>query len=479
MKKLFSVALATFFLCTVYSAEDSFLCPKLVEILPDPVDTVDAAGEFVEIRLVESLHAPLTLRMESKPEMVFENVTGRRLLLHRDTLACPKDSSVDCRALTADAIPNSREMYWILAQGSCIDSVSLPSPKPGKSLQWNDRALEWDYAQPTPGSPNPKYELGINDCGISVAGTLFKNGSFEVGILLDGCDSSLVYYSSETLDFSGRKIFDSVFVNATGVLKIPSVGVPERFLAFVPPDEISFNDSIEILLVSVTRPPLLFTEVHFCPEEGESEWVELYNTMPRALSLNRFSFCGRGSFFAEGDSILPYESILLAKDSASLRHEIGFAEAKIIKTNFGALKNAGDTLALCYMSDTLTVVTWGKEMQHVCPAGFNPQNGTRENTPGFQGRVVNSQKVPFSVDVSSRSLSISARESIHYRIRGNASSVRVVLLNEKGRTLKELSVVPNENTWLEIPLDSVSYGVYFLKCILGRYEKTIGIVVRP
>lgn len=469
-----------FFVAFLYAIEPE--CPRFVEFFPDPVDTTDDAGEYVEIRLAD-LPETLFVRLEDKPRISIPNTFGNRLLLHRDSLACPEQDSLDCRKLGGTAIPNSREMFWTLQQGSCTDTVYLPQPKAGKVLQLDEFNGTWVYAEPTPGVANSDYEMGIADCGIELVNSAFVSGFFDVAVKLSNCDSSIVYYESEKLDLAARHIKDSVKVNKSTIIKIESDGMPERFVAFVPPDDVLRNDTLRTLLVSRKAPPLSFTEVHYCPEEGYEEWVELYNSLPRELELGNFDFCGRGKLYADSVSLQAFESALVAKDTSALRLEIGFNETRILKASFGALKNTADTLALCYVHDTLDVVTFGKETSSVCPKGFNPRTGRKENTPGFQSReLARHGTAPFNVEFSSRSVSLYKHEPIRVRVGTNgneALQVRWVLVSESGRLVKEDYVEANDDTWFVLPILSEQPGVYFFKCIAGRYEKKYGIVLRP
>ncbi len=473
-----------------WAAAAAALCPAFVEFMPDPADTADAAGEYVEIRLFDDAQQAredtLFVRFEDKAEMPFASVVGTRLLLHRDLQACPPREDVDCRELTSAALPNSREMFWSLRYGDCIDSAYLPVPKAGKALQRSGDAYgDWVHAVATPGVPNADFERGIDDCGISLAGAVYRDGAFEIGVSLENCDSTVVHYESETLDLSARKQADSLKVRHAAFLKIPSKGIPEHFRAWVPRDEVAANDSLDTLLIAPEHSPLQITEVHFCPQEGESEWIEIYNALPRALRMNGISLCARGKVF--GDSVLPYESVLLTKDTAALRAEIGFRDARILRAGLGTLKNAGDTLCLCYGEDTLATVVWGKAESAVCPAGFNPQSGRRENTPGFQGRGGAGAKpgnAPFTVELSARSASRRERNPVRVRVSPGeaqliAPAVTAVLLTENGRPLWEQRITPNANAWFELPVLDYEPGVYFFKCVAGRYEKTFGIVVKP
>lgn len=449
------------------------------EFMPDPTDVADTEGEYVEVRLGESTDT-LYLRFEAKTEFSVGIPSGKRLLLHRDTTACPSVSGLVCAELTSSALPNSRTTTWSLRQGDCVDSAYLPIPSSGKALLRSDSAYDaWEVGDASPGYPNSIFEEGLDDCALELVSYEFSSGKFLVTLAVSKCDSAEVSYTAELLDLAGTKTIGSVVISDTATVPIQSKsGIPILFSANVPEDELPTNDSLDTLLLSPQNSPLHFTEIHHCPSEGNAEWVELYNALPKPLPLLGFDLCSRGTFYVtEADSILAYESILLTRDTTALRSELGFDDVKIFRASMGALKNTADTLALCYSGDTLETVIWTKTEYANCPAGFNPQTGNAENTPGFQGRTQKSLgEAPFTVEVSAR-VSRKGGDAPRARILGS-STVTLVLLSEAGRRVWEKSV-SGGNAWIELPLLSQNPGVYFLKCIAGRYEKTVGLILRP
>lgn len=449
------------------------------EFMPDPTDVADSEGEYLEVRLGEASDS-LYLRFEEKAEFSVGVPEGTRLLLHRDTTACPSVTGLVCMELTSSSLPNSRTTTWSLRQGDCIDSAYLPIPSSGKALLRADSAYDaWEVGDASPGYPNSIFEEGLDDCALELAGYTFAGGSFAVELSVSKCDSAEVSYAAERLDLAGTKTSGTAVISGVGTISIPSKsGLPVMFKANVPEDDLPTNDSLDTLLVSPENSPIHFTEVHHCPSEGNAEWLELYNALPRALPLLGFDLCSRGTFYVtEADSILAYESILLTRDTTALRSELGFDDVKIFRASMGTLKNTSDTVALCYAGDTLETVIWTKTEYANCPAGFNPQTGNSENTPGFQGRTQNSLGAsPFTIEVSSR-VSRKGGDPPRARILGS-TTVTLVLLSEGGRRIWEKSV-SGGNAWVELPLLGQNPGVYFLKCIAGRYEKTVGLILRP
>lgn len=466
----------------LFSALTAGACPFFSEFLPDPVDTADALGEFLEVRLGENFSDTLFISFEGKPEVSFSALRGERLLLHRDTLTCQNKENLDCRLLQFPALPNSRESVWALRQGDCKDSAYLPVPRPGKSLQRSSADYSsWELSESTPGRGNPLFESDALDCALVFERTLFDGKNFEVFLSLSGCDSAIVSYRASALDWSNVKHSGEKLLKKSGSILLSSSGVAMDFFAEVPPDENDLNNRVEVLLATKTHSPITWSEVHHCPKEGDNEWVEIYNGLPRALSLQGLSLCARGKIFLENkDSIGAFESVLLTKDTASLREELGFNDVKIFKAALGALKNAADTLALCLYGDTLDVVRWDKSFQKVCPEGFNPLTAKQENTPGFQNRRVVKEptSAPFLAEVDSRIASKKHRKNPRFKISGN-TSVRISLLSEKGSLRWETSGKFSENIWYAVPLAEEAPGLYLLKFRAGNYEKTIGVVLRP
>lgn len=146
----------------------AFACPRFVEFFADPVDVPDQKGEFVEIRLqeldegaLETKADSLVVQFEDRAPLRFAYSVGSRFVLIHDSLQCPPLDGVSCGLLGPISLPNSRESVWRLSAGACLDSVQLPKPKPGKSLQRVKETDSWTVSEPTPGELNSFDELGI------------------------------------------------------------------------------------------------------------------------------------------------------------------------------------------------------------------------------------------------------------------------------------------------------------------------------
>lgn len=460
-------------------ATSALLCPFFTEFFPDPTEVSDAAGEFIEIALDSTQTDTLWIQQEDKVPIPFFDLKGKRVLFHRDSVICNENSTLSCRSMSFSALPNSRESLWILKQGDCIDSAYLPVTKSGKSIQRIGSDYKaWEYSTPTPGFPNSKLEPGTHDCELKLLKNSFQSGKFKIDVTLEGCDSASVYYERELLDFSERKISGTFFIQKIQSVSFPSDGTPEKLRLILPEDDVSSNDTLNLLMISKEKSPVALTEIHFCPAEGYSEWVELYNSLPVSLPIETISFCNRSVLFS--GSLGAYESVLISRDSTQLREEIGFNDVRLIKMNFGTLKNTADTLCLCHANDTLQCVSWGKPENHFCPQGFNPKTHRKENTPGMQNnRMTNNlNNVPFDLEINKRILSKRTNEEIRVKIEGDVL-VQILLHSENGTLLWHKNIEKPQGEWIHIPLESFKPGIYFLKCKSGSYEKNFGLVLRP
>lgn len=455
-------------------------CPSFVEFYPDPTDTTDSFGEFLEIVLDSNLSKDtLFIKQEGKTEIPYFGLNGNRLLLHRDTTTCIKRDGLICLPLEFSPLPNSRETEWLLRQGTCKDSVFLPNPKAGKSLQKEDSLNSWVYTNPSPGLANPLFEKSVKDCQIEILKQTFLQDKFKVSLALKNCDSAKVAFKSSKLDFSNKITEDTLNLYSNLTLEIPSDGSPELLDILLLNDDFPENDSLQTLLISKKEIPLSLTEIHFCPEEGKSEWVEVYNLLPVDLPLNGFSFCNRADIALK--KAMPYESILFTKDTIALREEIGFNEVRLSKANFGALKNTADTLCLCFLNDTLECVNWDKQEHSFCPSGFNVLSRKKENTPGIQNKRLSKKELknlPFTVEWNSRLFSQKKVNECRVRLKGNVN-VSILLFNEHGNLLWQHTEDASKENWLLIPIRKYYPGIYFIKFISGNYEKTISVVLRP
>ena len=408
----------------------TYSCPMVVELFPDPKNVSDAEGEYVEIRLddfdrlddgsnqfrADSLY----VRFESKEILAFKWPDADRLLLVHDSSMCPPRKDLACGSLGKVSLPNSRESVWKVWSGVCMDSVTVPQPKPGKAIQRVGLTDEWVFVAGTMGVGDPEYELGVKeDSLLTLAGEWAKS--------------------------------------------------------------------------------LRMTEVHHCPEEPMPEWVELYNASAYTLPLDAFRFCDRGGALGRaGDSILPYQTVLVSKDTLSLRESLGIPDIRLIQVSLGYLNNVEASLRLCFRNDVVDSVYWNKATV-ACPSGFNPLTKRREFTPGFQqsnaGRGLSlgtsqgengvsakdasvMESSPFAYKLSSRVIS---KKGVPLRVRVESEyDVSLSLLDSAGRRVWK-SVVPSmSNEWIYVPVqENLGIGVGYVALSVGEYENVVGILVRP
>ncbi len=482
-------------------------CPMLVEVFADPVDVSDAQGEFIEIRLPEgedgygtggangctggAAFDSLFVQFEEKSPLRFPFPAGRRLVLVHDSVLCPKGESIACGLLGGVNLPNSRETYWRTWGSSprepliCPDSVSVPVPKVGFSLQRVKESDRWEVTPPTLGEANPRYELGVKDCGLDPLQASLQGGDSEflwnLRFSMSGCDSSRIHYEIKD-PFEGKSLTDSSdikpFMEVEGVK-----GKAAWVSATLPADEASSNDRLDTMLVAPGASPIVISEIHHCPQEPEPEWVEVYNRTGHALPLDKFRFCGRGGFFArhEDDSIAPFQSIIFTKDTAALRDVLGYKDARLIQLSLGYLNNSSGSIALCFGEAVLDSVAWDKSTVS-CPLGFSPITGKAEYTPGFQKSssqkgALQKNETPFTYRLSSRMVRRNGTLRVYVE---SEKAVELRLLDSAGHVQWSHSAPAKSNAWWKVPLDSLSKtGVAYISLKSGTFENLVGFVLRP
>lgn len=457
----------------------SSACPTFVEFFSDPTAVSDEEGEFVEIRLDDFKADSLKIRFDERSEISIPLPDADRLLLLHNASTCPEQKRLKCAGLGKISLPNSRITTWKLTAGTCVDSVTLPKPKAGKSLQRVGNSREWEFVEATPGFANPLYEHDVVDCGIGRVNAEFAASGWKISGALTGCDSSLV--KIETLDLSqaAEWLRDSV----EAYQKFDGVNVSGKSLwlrVTLPDDEYSANNAFDTLLLLPDDSPIEVTEIHHCPVEPEPEWVELYNATSHVLPLSEFRFCDRGDAFGKSqDSLQPYETFIVSKDTLSLRASIGFNDTRLVQVALGFLNNASGFLRLCFRDEVIDSVGW-EHRSSDCPAGFNPQTGKNENTPGFQGRSVQKilGKVPFVYKVSSR---IVRRGGAPLRVKVEGEGrVSLRLLDSAGRKLWQQELPESTNAWWVVPVqEKLNVGVGYVSLSEGDYEVILGILLRP
>ena len=399
----------------------TYSCPMFVEFFPDPKTVSDQEGEYVEIRLgefnqldggFEDFRAEsLFVRFESKEILAFKWPDAERLLLVHDTSACPQRKGLACGSLGKVSLPNSRETVWKVWSGVCVDSVTLPRPKPGVAMQRVGLTDEWVFVAGTKGLGDPDYELGVQE------------------------------------------------------------------------------DSL-LSMIGAQGTSLQMTEIHHCPEEPMPEWVELYNTKDYALPLDAFRFCDRGGALGlVGDSIRPYQTVLVTKDTLSLRALLGISDIRMIQVSMGYLNNVEGSLRLCFRDNVVDSAFWNKSTV-ACPSGFNPLTGRRDWTPGFQQKNVGaigarnsglntrSGETPFVYKLSSRVVS---KKGNPLRVRVESENdVTVCLLDSAGRRVWKKVVSAQTNEWTKVPVqENLGIGVGYVALSVGEFEDVVGILVRP
>ena len=227
------------------------------------------------------------------------------------------------------------------------------------------------------------------------------------------------------------------------------------------------------------------TEVHHCPEEPMPEWVELYNSSEYPLPLESFRFCDRGGALGmSGDSIRPYQAVLVSKDTSSLRTALNIPDIRMIQVSLGFLNNTEGMLRLCYRDSVIDSVYWKKGTVS-CPSGFNPLSMRREFTPGYLSKnarnvslVGDAAKTPVEYKLSSRVVS---KKGAPLRVLVESEyNVTLSLLDSAGRRVWKSVVSALSNEWVKVPVQEyLGIGAAYVSLSVGEYEDVVGILVRP
>ena len=440
----------------------------------------DEQGEYVEIRLDDYRADSLYVRFEEKTALAYRFPRGaNRMVLVHDSTLCPKRDSLACGLLGAVSLPNSRESYWRVWAGTCQDSVMIPSPKAGQSLQRVGESDEWTFTAGTFGTADPGYEFGILDCGLSGASAKWlPESGWSVRGFLTGCDTSIINIEVLDLGAAGGWKRSQKQVSGQYALDIPARGSAWVRL-FLPSDAAPSNDTLDTLFVTEEKPPVVVSEVHHCPEEPMPEWVEIYNGTRYAFPLSRLRFCGRGGAWGNAlDSLQSYESLLITKDTLALREQLGFKDVRIVYAALGYLNNTAGDLKLCFDETLVDSVSWSKNTVS-CPSGFNPQIGRAENTPGYQRHDAKQvSEEPFTYKLSSR---VVQKRGGPLRVSVTSEfEVQLLLLDSAGHRVWKSSVPPVTSAWQELPVvEYCKVGVCYVSLSAGSFEKVVGIVVRP
>ena len=244
-------------------------------------------------------------------------------------------------------------------------------------------------------------------------------------------------------------------------------------------------DSLLKNLLTAGTSLLRVTEVHHCPEEPMPEWVELYNSSEYPLPLESFRFCDRGGALGmSGDSIRPYQAVLVSKDTSSLRTALNIPDIRMIQVSLGFLNNTEGMLRLCYRDSVIDSVCWKKGTVS-CPSGFNPLSMRREFTPGYLSKnarnvslVGDAAKTPVEYKLSSRVVS---KKGAPLRVLVESEyNVTLSLLDSAGRRVWKSVVSALSNEWVKVPVQEyLGIGAAYVSLSVGEYEDVVGVLVRP
>ncbi|MDR1759249.1 MAG: hypothetical protein LBR60_01835 [Fibrobacter sp.] len=466
-------------------------CPFFTEFFPDPSLVADRDGEFVEVAWDSGgavLWDTLYVSFENKAPFFWVREEGKsRVLWHRDVSACPETSALACEPLTVAALPNNRSAVWSLRAGACADSAFLPAPKPGETFQRAGAGPEdFVLAAPTPGMANTVYETGARDCRLAVESVTAAEARWELKTRLAGCDSAKVKVRMLSLEdaYLEDEFVKTLRGSETFYSTFSSRGL--WFQVKFPEDDYPANDTWDTVFIEPHYTPVYISEVHPCPEEPVPEWVELYNPSERNLPLSRIHFCGRAAVkAAAGDSLQKRETLLLSRDTLALREWLGVSEVRIAYANLGFLKNAADTLRLCFDALPVDSVFWGKStaIKSNCPNGFNPRTQKKDSSPGFQKQASAAKKENLSFQPFWNARVFSKKRP-DFPLMVSAESekpVKVELLSGKGILLWSADILGGSGKeWAQVPLlEKGTLGANYLRFSEGRHEKMVGIILRP
>ena len=396
-------------------------CPVFTEFYPDPKDVSDQEGEYVEIRMDDFRAESLYVQFESKAVMAFAWPEAKRFVLVHDSAKC-----------TAEALQGaSQDLSQDLSQELPRASVACGSL--GKISLPNSRESVW--------------KVWAGTCNDSVTVPRPKPGKViqRVGL-------------TDKWEFVDASKAVSVLESADSLLKN---------------------------LLTAGTSLLRVTEVHHCPEEPMPEWVELYNSSEYPLPLESFRFCDRGGALGmSGDSIRPYQAVLVSKDTSSLRTALNIPDIRMIQVSLGFLNNTEGMLRLCYRDSVIDSVCWKKGTVS-CPSGFNPLSMRREFTPGYLSKnarnvslVGDAAKTPVEYKLSSRVVS---KKGAPLRVLVESEyNVTLSLLDSAGRRVWKSVVSALSNEWVKVPVQEyLGIGAAYVSLSVGEYEDVVGILVRP
>ena len=278
---------------------------------------------------------------------------------------------------------------------------------------------------------------------------------------------------------------------------IQRVGLTDKWEFVDASKAVSVQESADSLLKNLLTAGtslLRVTEVHHCPEEPMPEWVELYNSSEYPLPLESFRFCDRGGALGmSGDSIRPYQAVLVSKDTSSLRTALNIPDIRMIQVSLGFLNNTEGMLRLCYRDSVIDSVYWKKGTVS-CPSGFNPLSMRREFTPGYLSKNARNVSQTGGANQAATSL-VAAKTPVEYKLSSRVVSkkgaplrvlveseynVTLSLLDSAGRRVWKSVVSALSNEWVKVPVQEyLGIGAAYVSLSVGEYEDVVGILVRP
>ena len=278
---------------------------------------------------------------------------------------------------------------------------------------------------------------------------------------------------------------------------IQRVGLTDKWEFVDASKAVSVQESADSLLkdlMAAGTSLLRVTEVHHCPEEPMPEWVELYNSSEYPLPLESFRFCDRGGALGmSGDSIRPYQAVLVSKDTSSLRTALNIPDIRMIQVSLGFLNNTEGMLRLCYRDSVIDSVYWKKGTVS-CPSGFNPLTMRREFTPGYLSKNARNVSRAGSANQESSNQE-TVKNIVEYKLSSRVVSkkgaplrvlvesehnVTLSLLDSAGRRVWKSVVSAMSNEWVKVPvLEYLGIGAAYVSLSVGEYEDVVGILVRP
>jgi len=268
----------------------------------------------------------------------------------------------------------------------------------------------------------------------------------------------------------------------TVYLPVPKAGMPlvrdsvsGEWKAGVASDGGSKAQNLDSLVSFYGEVPLYISEVQPCPEEGIPEWFEITNRTVMAFPLNGVSDCKAKIPLKTLDSIKGKSSVLITKDSADLRAFLQINEIPIYQLSIAALKNASDTLRLCYNGVKLDSVMWGRAVNRPlkCP-------NAERISPGFVPKVSNSKASV--LQIAERVLRRSKRNT-KLRVHINSESpveLRLIDRGGVGIVKRTLDAFELSSAWIEIDgWRNCQNGPCFIHLQGDGVNETAAFIVRP